>query len=338
MSPAPRIAVVGCGAIAAGFHLPALASDPSVRNELVLVDPDVDRAGDLSGRFGAGGGVFGSVEEVLGRIDGAVVTAPHSLHYPLCKALLDAGVPVLCEKPLTTNLLEAEELVARAEGSGVSLAVNQTRRLYPSHRRIRELIQEGALGALRQVTCFEGEVFDWPAASGTYFGLASGGHGVILDRGAHQVDLLCWWLGEGELEECLHDGYGGSEATASIHLRFGGVRAEVHLSWLAKFPNSCRIEGEAASVELGIYEQDRFRVSRSSGRLREERVPGGRTQAALASALIDNFLDVVRGGTEPLVPAAGVLPSLRLLDACYRTASPFEAPWMMPAFLEHSDV
>lgn len=302
------------------------------------MDPDQDRAGELSARFGTGGGVFHSVEEVRGRIDGAVVTAPHSLHHPLCTTLLEGGIPVLCEKPLTTELAEAEDLVELAERRGVPLAVNQTRRLYPSHQRIGDLIREGALGALERVTCFEGEVFDWPAASGAYFGLASGGHGVIMDRGAHQVDLLCWWLGEGELEECLHDGSGGSEATASLRLRFGGIRAEVHLSWLARFPNHCRIEGTEGSVELGIYEQDRFRLSKGGGRSREHRVPGGRTQTALASVLIGNFAQVVARRAQPLVPASDVLPSLRLLDAAYRTARPFEAPWLMPAFLEHADV
>lgn len=329
--------MVGCGAIAASFHLPALVADPGLRSQVVLVDPDQDRAGELSARFGTGGGVFHSVEEVRGRIDGAVVTAPHSLHHPLCSTLLGAGIPVLCEKPLTTNLAEAEDLVDLAERHGVPLAVNQTRRLYPSHQRIRELIRRGELGPLQRVTCFEGEAFDWPAASGNYFGLASGGHGVIMDRGAHQVDLLCWWLGEGEVEECLHDSTGGSEATASVRLRFGAVRAEVHLTWLARFPNRCRIDGTAASVELGIYDQDRFRLSEAGGRSREHHVPGGRTQAALASSLIDNFTRVVAGGESPLVPAADVIPSLRLLDACYRTALPFEAPWLMPAFLEHSD-
>lgn len=338
MTPVPRIAVVGCGAIAEAFHIPALAADPAVLSALVLVDPDQDRASALSRRFGTGGGVFQSLDEVVGRIDGAVVTAPHSLHYPLCRTLLDHGVAVLCEKPLTTDLAEAEDLVARADAAGIPFAVNQTRRLYPSHLRIHEMIREGSLGALRRVTCFEGEVFDWPAASGTYFGRASGGHGVILDRGAHQVDLLCWWLGEGELLECLHDSTGGSEATASLKLRFGAVEAEVHLSWLAKFPNHCRIEGERGGIELGIYEQDRFRLTEQGGRPREIRVPGGRTQSALATTLIANFVQVLRSGASPLVPAADVLPSLRILDACYRTGRNFDEPWLMPAFLEDSDV
>jgi predicted dehydrogenase len=338
MTPLPRIAVVGCGAIAEAFHIPALASDPAALSALVLVDPDLERASALSRTFGTGGGVFSSLDEVVGQIDGAVVTAPHSLHYPLCRTLLDHGVAVLCEKPLTTDLAEAEDLVARAEAGGIPFAVNQTRRLYPSHRKIREMIQEGALGALRRVVCFEGEVFDWPAASGTYFGRASGGHGVILDRGAHQVDLLCWWLGEGELLECLHDSTGGSEATASLKLRFGSVEAEVHLSWLAKFPNNCTIQGERGGVELGIYEQDRFRVTGEGGRPREVRVPGGKTQVALAGTLLSNFIQVLREGAAPLIPAADVLPSLRILDACYRTGRNFDEPWLMPAFLEESDV
>lgn len=330
MPSAPRIAMVGCGAIAEEFHLPALAADPEVRKGLVLVDPTPGRGDTLAARLGTGGGVAASVEEVVDRIDGAVVAAPHALHHALCRTLLEAGVPVLCEKPLTTKLEEAEALVELSATRGVALAVNQTRRLYPSHGRMRELLRQGALGSLRSVTCFEGEAFDWPAATGTYFGLASGGHGVILDRGAHQVDLLCWWLGEGELEECLHDGFGGSEATASLRIRFGDVSAEVHLSWLARFPNHCRIEGSDGWMESGIYDQDRFRRGRGGGAGREVRVGGGRTQGALASVLLQNFVGVAAGNAPPLIPAGDVLPSLRLLDACYREARAFEQPWMIP--------
>jgi len=331
MSEIPRIAVVGCGAIAEKFHLPALSAHPEVMARVVLVDPTRDRALALAEASGAGGGIAADLEEVVDRIDGAVVTAPHSVHYSLCRALLDRGVHTLCEKPLTESLEEAQDLVERAAKAGTTLSVNQTRRLYPSHLRIRDLIRDGGLGAIRRVVAYEGEEFEWPAASGGYFGLASGGRGVILDRGAHQVDLLCWWFGEGILVRCLDDSLGGSEATASLEIRFGEIRAEVHLSWLARFPNQCTVMGEAGTVELGIYDQNRFRVTHPGRPPREERVAGSRTQMALGADLMGNFLQVVKGVAEPLVPAASVLPSIRILDACYRERARFPMPWLQHA-------
>src|SRR5712664_4161598 len=96
---AATIALVGCGAIAQTFHLPALLAEPGVRERLILVDRDLARAQALGD--GRGLSAYASdLDDVLGRIDAAVLAVPHRLHFALAMRCLSSGVHVLCEKPL----------------------------------------------------------------------------------------------------------------------------------------------------------------------------------------------------------------------------------------------
>ena len=90
-----RVAVIGCGAVAASHYLPALAVSRQARAAL-LIDPDRERAARLAARFG-GPAVAGDHREAIGRVDAAVVAAPNHLHAPIAVDLLRAGVHVLVE-------------------------------------------------------------------------------------------------------------------------------------------------------------------------------------------------------------------------------------------------
>ncbi|MBI4419846.1 MAG: Gfo/Idh/MocA family oxidoreductase, partial [Gemmatimonadetes bacterium] len=195
-------------------HVPALAEHPGVRDRLVLVDRDLDRARGLAGAFGVTS-VAADYRDVLGRVGGVVIALPHHLHFRAALDCLRAGVHVLCEKPLAESAAEVAELVAAAEQSHVTLAVNNTRRLFPPSRKVHELLSEGAIGAVRFLGFYEGAKYGWPSASGFAFGLRGTAKGVLLDLGAHVLDLVCWWLGcRPRVTAYADDSFGGSEAVA----------------------------------------------------------------------------------------------------------------------------
>ncbi|MDJ0763953.1 MAG: Gfo/Idh/MocA family oxidoreductase [Myxococcota bacterium] len=324
----PRIAIVGCGAIAESFHLPALAKHQGVVERSVLVDPDTARTEHLSRKFGIKSKAS-SHNDVLGEIDGAVVTTPHHLHFPIARDCLTAGAHVLCEKPLAVDPKEAHELVALAENKGVGLAVNNTRRLYPSYRRISEILNQGELGEIQRFVFHEGEVMAWPAATGFYFGLMGAAKGVLLDRGAHVLDLICWWLGgKPEIDRYQDDSFGGSEATAEVSFHLNGCVGNAYLSWLSRYPNKFRIEGTQGAIEAGIYELSSFFREDAIGQREKVRIPTKiRTFNELGGIIIDDFIDVVRDGSCPVVQGSDVLASLALLDECYAMRTRFEMPW-----------
>lgn len=325
----PAICILGCGAITESFYLPALTDDPKVRNRLLLVDPDLARAQTLAQRFG----VTAVAESHRGRlqsIDGAIVATPHHLHHPLSMDALRAGCHVLCEKPLTVRPDDAAEVVAEAEARGLVLAVNNTRRLYPVYGEVRRLLASGTLGRIQRIDFEEGDPFEWPAASGFYFQAQGEPRGVLLDLGAHVVDLLSWWLGpELTFLDCSDDSGGGPEAVTTLRLSLHGSPIDIRLSRLSSLSNRYRIEGENGVLdgETGDWQRARWTPSGGPSQI----LQGSPTVAAFdrfAGILVADFLQICSHGGVPLVPGRSVLPSLQIIDRAYAARRSYDMPWL----------
>jgi predicted dehydrogenase len=84
-------------------------------------------------------------------IEVATIVTPNHLHYPAASAMLRAGIHVICDKPLTASLAQAEELAELANSSGLLFAVTYNYSAYPMVRLARELVAQGRLGDLRVV-------------------------------------------------------------------------------------------------------------------------------------------------------------------------------------------
>ncbi|MBD0318956.1 MAG: Gfo/Idh/MocA family oxidoreductase [Gemmatimonadetes bacterium] len=325
---APAIALIGCGAIARSFHLPALVRHPGLRERLILADPEIERARALGAEFGVTHCVA-DYRDALDEVQGVVIATPHHLHFPIAMDAIRHGVHVLSEKPLAERAQDIRELQDAAALKGVRVAVNNTRRLMPASRRIAEMIHRGEIGKLRSIEFFEGDKFGWPSASGSMFGVRGGGKGVLLDFGAHVLDLICWWMGgKPEVVDYRDDSFGGSEAVVHAVYELDGCRADVRLSWLAKQRNTVVIRGDGGEIEAGIYDLSTITVRTRSGQARRVKIPTEvRTFPDLADTLIANFAAVLRGAEEPLVTAADVLPSIELIEESYPRRRRFEMPW-----------
>ncbi len=84
-------------------------------------------------------------------IEVVVIVTPNHLHYPVARAFLTAGIDVICDKPLTTTMAEATELVSLARAKGLVFAVTLNNTGYAMVRQAREMIAAGDLGTLRVV-------------------------------------------------------------------------------------------------------------------------------------------------------------------------------------------
>ena len=333
-SPSQRplqVAVIGCGAIAESFYLPALERLGREVRGLVLVDRDPERLEALGERLD-GARTATDYRQALPEVDAAILATPPDSHFPIGRACLEAGVHLLCEKPLSATAAEARELVAAAAEAGLVLGVNNTRRLFPSSAHVRRQIESGALGRLRSIAYLEGQPFEWPTTSGFYFASGKAPRGVLMDRGAHVLDLLCWWLGaRPRIVASFHDSFGGPEAVAHLELEHGGCRIDVRLSWLYKQRNRFAVVGEEGRVEGDIYD---WRAVRQAGGGRE-RTRRFRSQAGVfndfAHVLVRNFVAAVAGREEILVPGEAVLDSIALIEDGYRSAAGWWRSWSWAA-------
>lgn len=126
------------------------------------------------------------------------VAAPNDLHAPVAISAARAGKHVLCEKPLATRALEAQEMWRVAEACGIVHMVNFNYRQLPAVRLARRLVEQGRIGAVRQ---FRGAYLqDWgndPEVPYSWkFQARHSGSGVLAGIGSHVVDLARYLVGE----------------------------------------------------------------------------------------------------------------------------------------------
>ncbi|HVN99930.1 MAG TPA: Gfo/Idh/MocA family oxidoreductase [Steroidobacteraceae bacterium] len=131
-------------------------------------------------------------------IDFAIVATPNHLHYPVARAFLEKGIPVVCDKPLAHSLPDAEALVQVVERTGLLFALTHNYTGYPMVREARERIRRGEIGELRKVVVEYHQ--DWlkdaldPAANKQAAWRVdpnrAGMGGCIADIGSHAQHLL----------------------------------------------------------------------------------------------------------------------------------------------------
>src|SRR6202040_1954249 len=106
---------------------------------------------------------YGSYKEMIAaelklpageRIDFASVATPNNTHFEIAKAFAEAGFNVLCDKPLTFDLAQAEELAKVVQKTGVVFAVTHNYTGYPLVRQAREMVQSGELGEINAIRAF----------------------------------------------------------------------------------------------------------------------------------------------------------------------------------------
>jgi predicted dehydrogenase len=106
-----------------------------------------------------GGTAYGSYEELVAdpTVDAIYVATPHPSHKDNVISALNAGKPVLCEKPFAVNAQEAREMVAAAEKNGVALMEAMWARFLPHYAHVREIIASGVLGQILTVQADHGQ-------------------------------------------------------------------------------------------------------------------------------------------------------------------------------------
>ena len=145
-------------------------------------------------------------------IEAVAIVTPNHMHAPVAKAFLAAGIHVICDKPMTLTLAEAEELVADTEASGRLFILTHNYTGYPLVRQAREMVARGDLGELRLIQVEYAQ--DWLSLPLEREGskqaewrtdpACSGAGGAIGDIGTHAYNLACFVAGR-EAERLLAD-------------------------------------------------------------------------------------------------------------------------------------
>jgi predicted dehydrogenase len=136
MTPLLRTAVVGVGHL--GRHHARLLADLPGVTLAAVVDTNGERAREVAAATGAR--PLGDVREVVGQVDAVTVAVPTEVHREVAMVCLEAGIPVLVEKPMARSLGDADAMIAAADRSGVALAVGHTERFNPAVEAARSFL------------------------------------------------------------------------------------------------------------------------------------------------------------------------------------------------------
>ena len=151
MTDTVRLGIIGTGSISIRVLLPHLTMDDVQDrvNVTAVCDPVVERAEAAAAKFGVPH-FYASAEELLdsGTVDAVSVATPIGLHFAQGMQCVDAGLHVHFNKTMTTTVDEADQLIDAAAAKSVKLVACPGEMLRPRHQRIKEMIDEGALGSL----------------------------------------------------------------------------------------------------------------------------------------------------------------------------------------------
>jgi predicted dehydrogenase len=252
-------------------------------------------------------------------VDVVYVATPHSAHRAAAGLCLEAGRNVLCEKPFTLNLREAAELVALARERGGFLMEAMWMYCNPLVRRLKALVDDGAIGEVRTVQADFGLAGPFPPAH-RLRDPAQGG-GALLDLGVYPVSFAQLLLGEPAdvTARAVLSEEGVDLQTGALLSWESGALASVHCSIVGGTANAASVTGSGGRIDVpdGFFFPERFVLHRD-GRDPEEFTadPADGPRDSLWHEAREVMRAVRAGETEsPVVPLDGTLAVMRTLDA-----------------------
>ena len=225
MSRHTRVAIVGAGFIGE-IHLESYQRFVADAEVVAICSRTAARAEALARRHGVPAW-FADVGDLLASCDCDVVDVcvPNDLHLPVTQAAAAAGRHVICEKPLARTLEEADAMIAACRAAGVKLMYAEELCFAPKYERVRQLVNEGAVGRviqLRQSEKHSGPHSDW------FYDVERAGGGVLMDMGCHAFAWFRWMLGGNPRVESVY-------ATMSTQLHGQRTRGEDNVVAIVEF-------------------------------------------------------------------------------------------------------
>ncbi len=321
-----RWGILGTGGMASALAL-ELAGLPDAQIAAVG-SRDAVAAAEFAARPRAGrsyGSYSGVVEDP--DVDVVYVATINSTHRDLCLKCLDAGKPVLCEKPFALNAGQARDVVLRARERGLFCMEAMWMRFVPGVVRLKQLVDEGAIGNPRLLVANIGYPFVTNPA-GRQFNAAMGG-GALLDLGVYLISLAYYLFGQPDsVTGRATLTAAGIDDTATMVLGFPNGRSAVLSASLdTPSPNEAFVAGTHGALRVlsPFFRADCLEY-RSAARIE----PGSRGSGGLAAAVRKS--PWIRGLCRRLEPIGALLPNRaarRLFVPCAGDGYRYEAQEVM---------
>jgi predicted dehydrogenase len=294
-------------------------------------------------------------------LDAVVIATPHYAHTDLGIAALEAGLHVLVDKPISVHKRDAERLIAAHRRSDRMFAAMFNQRTDGYFLKIRSLIHESALGAIRRIHWTSTHWFRTHAyyqSSAWRATWAGEGGGVLLNQAPHQLDMLCWLFGlpAAVTGFCAFGRYHDIEVEDDVtaYLEWPGGTHGVFITGTGEAPGTNRLEIAAENGRL-VLEQDRLVFHRNEmpmsdfSRTTPELFAAPKVEVEAFEGLdhgtqhlgiLRNFAAAIRGEEALIAPAQEGIASVELANAILLSAwegRRVELPLDAAVFAHHLD-
>jgi predicted dehydrogenase len=341
--PDLRVGLIGYGLAGSTFHAPLIAATRGLRLAAVVTTHD-ERALQAQ-RQHPGVRVVATAEDLWERpdaLDVVVVASPNRTHVPLARAALEAGLPVVVDKPLAAAAAEARGLVEGAARRDLMLTVFQNRRWDGDYLTLRRLIEDGSLG---EVLRFESRFERWrptPKPGWREEGAAEEAGGVLYDLGSHLIDQALQLFGPvgsvyAEVDR-RREGVQVDDDTFVALTHRSGVRSHLWMSAVVARPGPrFRVLGShAAFTKHGLDgQEDALRGGERPGDADWGKDPPERwgelgagdgtrrvpTEPGTWQRFYEGVVDAVRGHAPPPVDPRDAIAVLDVVESAFASAS-----------------
>lgn len=308
-----RIGILGAARVAV-YAMIAAAKDVRGVEVSAVAARDPERAKAYAERHGIPL-AFGSYEALIASadIDAVYNALPPNLHAKWSIAALEAGKPVLCEKPFALEVSDVEAMLAAEARTGLLLMEAQHTYYHPRHARIRNIVQGRQIGKIRHISA----QFDVPISQTTdelrWDGAVGGG--ALWDLGVYPLFWLRAAMGEEPLllsaSHRLND-RGADIETEAVFDFESGATGSIACSMERNFAAWLKVEGEAGTlfVDNPLSPAEQKLTIEMDGVQRDEAFTGRPTY----SFQLEAFRDAVRNGRQVYTRGADSLKTIQILS------------------------
>lgn len=335
-APGPvRVGVIGMGI--GQMHIASYAQLPDCRLA-ALCDVDAARVADVGRQYGVEK-IFTDADEMFhsGEIDAVSICTPNAFHAPMTLVALEAGLHVLCEKPMAMSTAEAQGMVEAAESAGRVLSIHFNHRMSPYVHAMKKYVESGDLGEIYFARTTWHRRRGIPARPG-FVSKEKAGGGAMIDLGVHQLDQALFVMGHPKVKSLTAQVYTKFAEVDVPHMQMdvddfsvafirfeNGGTLEMEISWASHHDTDenrlLQLYGTEGGARRYLINyaggpQDLTVYRRRHGALTEEHVVNPPETTSVQA----DFIESIRTGKEPLCTAHHGLVTMQILDALYESS------------------
>ena len=278
-----KIGVVGLGMM--GQHHARVYSE--LECELVgVADSNIEKAKEIGERCRTR--YYSDYTELIPQVDAVSIAVPTTLHQQIAMDFIRQGVHCLVEKPIASNVEEAEEMIQEANENHVKLMVGHIERFNPAVLRLKQIIDQGTLGKLmiistRRVGPFASRIRDV---------------GIIIDSATHDIDVARYLTGKEPVVIFSKSGKFRNEKEdhGIVTLDFGDITGHIEVNWFTPHKVRSLVATGSEGIAYLDYIEQELTVHNSHGM---EMIKVEKAEPLKLE--LEHFLKCVKNNEKPLV-------------------------------------